>query len=137
MKSRPRLRWLPTVGVAAVLLACGDSSSEVSDDGGTVTCPQVLPCRDNRGTPNYTVPGYTTEIRPILNVVCVPCHNNDGGIGRYSETTYMAVSDQKESMLEFLGPAMDCNMPAPTGPQLSAPQRIALEEWLSCGAPNN
>jgi hypothetical protein len=30
-----------------------------------------------------------------------------------------------------------CMMPLPIGPQLSTAQRIALDEWLSCGGPNN
>jgi hypothetical protein len=129
-----RLPWLPVVGVAFALLACGNSSNEVGDDGGAVSCPQVLPCRDDNGAPNYSVPSYKTEIRPILQVACVTCHNDDGGIGGKSEASYMEVSNQVTSMADQV---TDCMMPPPTGPQLSTAQRIALEEWLSCGGPNN
>ncbi len=131
------LHWsvlgLTAAGVAAVLLACGDSSSGVGDAG--PMCPAVMPCRDDDGVPNYAVPSYKTEIRPILNVACVPCHNDDGGIGGKSETSYMKVSNQVVSMLSQVGPL--CAMPLATGPQLSTAQRLALEEWLSCGGPNN
>jgi hypothetical protein len=135
MKNRRRILERSAVGIAAALFACGGSSSGVSEEAWTPTCPAVMPCRDGHGVPNYTVPSYKTEIRPILEVACIPCHNSDGGIGGDPEDTYAEVSAQVESMLSQIGPL--CNMPLSNGPQLSAPQRIALEEWLSCGGPNN
>jgi hypothetical protein len=84
------------------------------------------------------VPSYEAEIRPILQEGCIPCHNSpsEGGIAYPSETSYLDVSSQVGSMLDQVGPSL-CAMPPPTGPQLSTAQRIALEEWLSCGGPDN
>jgi mono/diheme cytochrome c family protein len=79
------------------------------------------------------VPSYKTEIFPILQSGCIPCHGPDGTAGYY-ETTYADVAGQRESIESFVS---ICNMPPANGPQISTAQRIALLEWLSCGAPNN
>jgi uncharacterized membrane protein len=134
MTSRRSLLWLTPVGVAAALLACGDSSSDDVGDAGEA-CPVVVPCHDDRGTPNYAVPSYKTEIRPILQVACVPCHSSNGIASNTLETTYADVSNQVESMLDQAGTT--CMMPPPNGPQISTAQRVVLDEWLSCGGPNN
>jgi mono/diheme cytochrome c family protein len=134
MRGRWLLFWLAGTVVCAVPAACGAPTDVLGSDALAATCPPVVPCLGEDGGPNYAVPSYAAEIRPILQVVCVPCHG-PGGTAGDPETTYADVAAQVESMLSFAG-AM-CTMPPLEGPQITTAQRIALEEWLSCGAPNN
>jgi hypothetical protein len=44
------------------------------------------------------------------------------------------VYSQRSSMLNQIAL---CQMPPPNGPVMSDAQRVAVTEWLECGAPDN
>jgi len=110
-------------------MAIGCSSGNTNDAGvdGGPSCVAAPSC------PDAGAPSYATEIAPIIQEACVPCHGPGGSAGFY-ENTYAAVHAQYGNMLEFTN---SCEMPPLNGPQLSDAQRVALTAWLRCGAPDN
>jgi hypothetical protein len=128
-RSRARLprAWLPAALAGAVAIACS-SSNDASDGGGAGgSCESAPSC------PDAGAPSYQTQIVPILQASCIPCHGPSGTAG-YDEDTYADVYNQFGSMLSFVN---DCEMPPLNGPELSNADRITLTEWLRCGAPDN
>jgi hypothetical protein len=121
------------VVAAALVAACGSSSS-----GGP--CPNDLP--SSCPTP---APSYATDIVPIIQQSCFPCHAT-GGIeaGHFDYSTYAGLS---AAASEVLTQVNDCLMPpsAPIPgsgvdagtPPLTTEARLALLGWLVCGAPDN
>ena len=123
-----RRSW-PGVALAVAVLvsvACGSSSSDTSDAGGS-SCVSAPSC------PTTNVPSYQNEIAPIIQVACAQCHGPDGSAG-FDESTYADVHGQFGSMLSQVAL---CQMPPVNGPQLTDAQRVALTAWLKCGAPDN
>jgi hypothetical protein len=125
---------LPLVLFGAVASACSSSNGAGSagdgggGSGGEGTCAVANGCPD--GTPP---PSYANEIAPILTAECLQCHGPGGSAG-YDESTYAKVVAQRSPMLDQVN---GCLMPPVNGPAMSAAQRIALTEWLECGAPDN
>lgn len=89
-------------------------------------------------------PSYKTDIVPILQERCAPCHF-DGGVEdyMYDFSTYDSVDNADTSIQSQL---YRCEMPPALGipkihvapaPPLSDVQRLTLFNWLRCGAPNN
>jgi uncharacterized membrane protein len=113
------------VTALAAAIACGCSSSTPAGTG--AKCVTAASC------PEGDVPSYQTEIAPILQAACIPCHGPSGTAGFY-ETTYAEVSSQAGSMLSQVAV---CAMPPLNGPAMSDAQRVALTAWLRCGAPDN
>jgi mono/diheme cytochrome c family protein len=128
---------LAAVVAGAIAAACNIPSNDDADDAGSgSSCPSpVTSCPAD-------VPSYKTEIAPILQATCVPCHSPDGSEGSArgkdndgtSENTYALVSPQAQEMLLWTD---NCSMPPSNGPVMSDAQRAALETWLVCGAPDN
>jgi hypothetical protein len=125
MLARASRLWLPATLVAAVAIAC--SSSNDASDGGASSCVTAPSC------PDAGAPSYQTQIVPILQASCIPCHSPSGTAG-FDEETYTDVYNQFGSMLSFVN---NCEMPPLNGPELSDADRITLTEWLRCGAPDN
>jgi hypothetical protein len=119
---------LATVMAGAIAAACGTSSSDSSDagSGSTSSCMVSPSCPAD-------VPSYKTDIVPILQNACTPCHSPDGSAG-FSETTYALVYPQRASMLSQVAL---CAMPPLNGPVMSDAQRVELTAWLECNAPDN
>ena len=94
------------------------------------------------------VPSYTADIVPILHARCSPCHFEGGiedfsGPGGLNLSTYAAVDNADIAIQNRIA---DCNMPPLDGIKkyhvdaaapLSQMQRVALLDWLVCGALNN
>ncbi len=116
---------IAAVLAAAVVLACGSSSNDSRDAGGS-PCVSAPSCPAN-------VPSYKNDIVPILQNACIPCHSPTGNAG-YDESTYEQVYQQFGSILDQVSL---CQMPPLNGPVMSDTQRIALTGWLECGAPEN
>jgi uncharacterized membrane protein len=118
---------LGIVAAAAAVVANGCSSSNTPADASGSACVSSSSC------PEEDVPSYKTEIAPILQAACVPCHSPTGTAG-FNQTTYADVSSQAGSILSQVA---ICAMPPLNGPALSSAERIALTAWLRCGAPDN
>jgi hypothetical protein len=106
----------------------------------------AIPClKDLKNDCMKPVPGYETDIVPILQSRCSPCHFN-GGIESaiYDFSTYAGVDNAD---IAIQGEIYACKMPPvdgipeagvkPGSPPLTEAQRAALWNWLVCGAPNN
>jgi hypothetical protein len=117
----------PALLSCAVALACSSTPDKPADAGAAPSCPVAATC------PDGGVPSYQTEILPILQEACLPCHS-PGGTAGYNENSYEDVYNQRSPILDQV---YDCLMPPTNGPQLTSAQRVALTGWLECGAPNN
>jgi uncharacterized membrane protein len=119
------------LGLAAAIAAGGviacSSSSNDGTGGSASACISAPACPD--GGP----PSYKTEIAPILQEDCIPCHSPTGPAG-FDMTTYADVSGESGSILSQV---TVCRMPPSNGPTMTDAQRIALTAWLRCGAPDN
>ena len=125
--ARPRFfLTLPVALAGAVAIACSSSPADIPDSGGA-TCVSAAGC------PDGGAPSYKTQILPILQQDCIPCHSPTGTAGYY-ETSYADVYNQRSPMLDQV---TLCAMPPVGGPQLTSAQQIALTAWLECGAPDN
>ena len=111
---------------AGSVVACG-SSPGGGTGGGESACVSAPAC------PDAGVPSYQTEIAPILQQDCVPCHSPTGPAGFYM-TTYAEVHGEFGAILSQV---TVCQMPPLNGPVMTDDQRIALTAWLRCGAPDN
>jgi hypothetical protein len=122
--------------VAAAALGAGCSSSPPPAD----PCPDDLPA--SCPTPS---PSYASDIAPIVQQYCFPCHAT-GGIEaeHFDYSTYAGLYASRAVVLTQVN---DCLMPpsapipgygvdAGTAP-LTTEARLALLGWLVCGAPDN
>jgi uncharacterized membrane protein len=131
MNVRSRLRFGSpaclggVLAAAALCAACSSATPGESADSGS-SAPAPLSC-------DAGVPSYKSVIVPILQQDCLPCHS-PGGIGGFDESTYADVSAQAGNMLTMV---VQGAMPPANGPQMTSAQRVALTDWLECGAPNN
>jgi hypothetical protein len=126
------MRLVLVSAALVVLAACTSSSGGSSSSGsssGATTCPDDLPaaCPTN-------APTYTTDIAPIVQASCTPCHAPGGTESGRLLTTYAGISAQSGSALNQV---YACRMPPLGSPRLSAADRTALMAWLVCGAPND
>jgi|HubBroStandDraft_1064217.scaffolds.fasta_scaffold280726_2 hypothetical protein len=125
-------------------LATGCSSGstpETPDASGDA----ALPCLNLKNDCVHPVPSYTTDIVPILQSRCAPCHFN-GGIeaALYDFSTYAGVDNAD---IAIQAEIYACKMPPvdgipeagvkPGSPPLTDAQRATLWNWLVCGAHNN
>ena len=91
-------------------------------------CPNDLPASCPPGAPSYK-----TDIVPLIQLRCFPCHAPGGQAGR-PLNSYGALFAQRGSVLDQVD---NCIMPPPTAPALAATERAVLLVWLVCNAPNN
>jgi hypothetical protein len=136
MTVSPKLHVLFSIFAAGwVSLGCSGPSNEGASDAGTSTglCPSDIPALSPDGSCPMPTPSYQTDIVPILERDCIPCHGPTGTAG-HDETTYAEVANQA-------GPIFDqvsaCLMPTAGSPQLTATERLTLLDWLVCSAPDN
>ncbi len=109
-----------------VVAACSSSSS--GGAGGSASA-----CVSAQACPDAGVPSYQTDIVPLLQQDCIPCHSPTGEAG-FDMTTYAKVSGEAGSMLSQV---TLCQMPPLDGPSMTEAQRITLTAWLRCAAPDN
>lgn len=110
-------------GAALALLvgACGGSSD--------ANCPNDLPA----ACPS-TPPSFATDVQPILGNNCRTCHSPGGQESSIPLLTYDQVFQRRSSVLNQVHA---CRMPPDGSPAPSATERVLLQAWLVCGAPNN
>jgi hypothetical protein len=121
--------WL--IGVVLLTAGCKDSTPESGrPDAQAASCPgdTVTSCP-------ASVPSYAKDVIPIVHARCAVCHFANNDAGHWPLDDYKTVFDWKDSILGYV---RDCSQPPPdSGIALSASERITLEAWLFCGAPNN
>ena len=118
--------------IAFTLPACNSSQGSAGDAGADAGAGP--PCLVDLPTScPASVPGYKTDIAPILRQYCVYCHGPSGLAG-YPETTYDEVYAQRSAILDQV---YGCMMPPSGVPTMSAQDRVALLSWLVCNAPDN
>jgi hypothetical protein len=127
--------WFGLVALAAGTFGCGSSSNGSPSDAGASTglCPDDVPDLGADGSCPVALPSYQVDVAPILQRDCIPCHGPSGAAG-YDETSYSQVYDQRGAILSQVSA---CLMPSVGSPQLTIPERLALLDWLVCGAPDN
>jgi mono/diheme cytochrome c family protein len=85
------------------------------------------------GCPDAGAPSYASEVLPIFQQACIPCHSPSGTAG-YDESSYADIFGQRSPILDQVN---GCEMPPVNGPVMTSAQRVAMTAWLECGAPNN
>lgn len=118
----------------AVLTACGNSPGAAArDDAAEPTVESALRTSCEASTPSaceQPSPKYT-DIAPILQKSCNPCHN--GEVGPWPLTNYDDVAAWDDVIWQDLS---SCNMPPlDGGVALTAAGRRAIIDWVQCGDP--
>jgi hypothetical protein len=119
--------WLAAALAAGGVIACSSPSSDATGAGGGSACVSATAC------PDAGVPSYKSDIAPILEENCIPCHSPTGPAG-FDMTTYTKVYGEFGSILSQV---TVCEMPPLSYPTMAESQRITLTAWLRCGAPDN
>ena len=92
-------------------------------------CPNDLPA--SCVTP---VPSYQTVVSPIFGAYCVTCHSPGGQGASVPLESYAQIYSLRSEVLDQI---YSCRMPTPGAPQPSEAERLAVLQWLVCGAPEN
>jgi len=131
-----RLRAFFLAVLAPSLVGC--STGDAVDAG--IPCPNDIPA----ACPAQ-VPSYATDIAPLLQERCAPCHFSGGAAGpTWDLSTYSRVfmvrsaifTQVSECLMPPVGGVADAGVEA-GAPGLSESQRVTLFSWLKCNAPNN
>lgn len=123
-----------------LLAACGDtegstagggasSSANTSGAGGSSSCPDDLP--ESCPSP---APGWAKDIAPVIEARCASCHVQGGVAADKPFTNHDQVFSRKGAVLNQV---YACKMPPEGATPLSTVERLALESWLVCGAPDD
>jgi hypothetical protein len=125
--------------VALALAACGGTSSSGTGGGGSGSaCPNDLPAKCT------TAPSYKSDVAPIIERHCQPCHAPGAEEAVMPFVTYGEVHDDASAVLDQV---YACRMPnkgdttvsAAVQKQLplSTSERQTLLLWLICNSPDN
>jgi hypothetical protein len=82
-------------------------------------------------------PSYATEIGPLTQRTCVPCHSHGGVASDRDLTTYKNLTRLETTAFIQVN---ECLMPpADAGPDVAMTheERTELLQWFVCGSPNN
>lgn len=122
-----------------LLAACGDTGgstaggggagTSVSGAGGSSNCPDDLP--ESCPSP---APGWAKDVAPVIEARCSSCHVQGGAAADKPFTTHAQVFSRKGSVLNQV---YACKMPPEGATPLSTAERLAIESWLVCGAPDD
>jgi|SRR5580700_1434726 hypothetical protein len=148
MNMRPFFEILGLLALAACTSPA--ASPEQEDDAasdGSEACP-VYP-KNASCTDPKSPPSYASDIVPIIQARCSPCHL-PGGIAatagaQYDFSVYANVDNAETAILNELA---TCSMPPINGypafgiapmtvPGISTEQVDTFVDWFECGAPNN
>jgi hypothetical protein len=95
-----------------------------------LSCPNDLPA----SCPS-AAPSYSSDIVPLIETRCFPCHDVGGLAGpNWLLTSYDAVYARR---MDVLTQVYACAMPPLDGVQPTSDERKALLDWLICLSPNN
>jgi hypothetical protein len=110
------------MGLAPLGVSCGGTPA--------TSCPAVP-----SSCPS-PVPSYATDVAPIIQQLCVPCH---APMGLEPKQQYETYAEVKSFEMDILFKLRGCTDPMPPvgSPPLSDAQRATLVGWLYCDAPNN
>jgi uncharacterized membrane protein len=121
---------LVTGALGLAIATIGACSSDASSDGDqSASCPNDLPA--SGPTPP---PSYAKDIAPIVEQTCATCHFPGGPEADRQLVTYDELHADRSAALNQIHA---CNMPPPTSSPLTAKERLLLQSWFVCGAPNN
>lgn len=128
-RSLVRLLLAHAAAFAAVgfMAACGGGSS---DDSTQASCPKVgsVTCP----TPQ---PSFKTDIQPLIEKRCYPCHGPGGiEVSQHNFTNYNDISADIGDIATQIG---TCMMPEPDAAPLTAEELTEFLQWIECNSPNN
>ncbi len=124
----------------ALLVVLGGAALAACSSPSAPSCPSDLPASCPTPTPSYK-----TDVVPIIQGYCYPCHG-PGGIEQaaFDYTTYQGVYASRSAILDQV---YSCVMPPTAGesipgvdggsPSLTLDARVKLLGWLVCEAPDN
>lgn len=104
--------------------------TDLAGDDLASLCPNNLPA----DCPNDMGPSYMSQIGPLVDDRCVPCHSPGGLASDKPLQTYSEVHNLRS---EVLTQVYSCTMPPADAGVLSPAQRLMLLQWLVCHSPNN
>jgi hypothetical protein len=148
MNMRLLFGLLPLLALAACTSpAASPEEEEDATSDASEACP-VYP-KNASCTDPKSPPSYASDIAPIIQARCSPCHLS-GGVAvaagaQYNFSVYANVDNAETAILNELA---TCSMPpihgypafgiAPnTAPAISTEQVDTFVDWFECGAPNN
>jgi hypothetical protein len=110
---------------------------DVVSDGGAAEANSPPPCPD-LGYPSCPSPppSWATEVRPIVDLYCAPCHFN-GGTGVQKGDDFSTAAGIGHVLTTSLTDLHVCSMPPADAAVMPTARRETLLEWLACGAPDN
>ncbi len=106
-----------------------DLAGEAPEDMASL-CPNNVP----KDCPNDMGPSYQSQIAPLIDEVCVPCHSP---AGLASDKPLQSYNEVHNLRTEVLTQVASCTMPPSDGGVLSMAERLMLMQWLVCHSPNN
>jgi hypothetical protein len=114
-----------------VLAAC---SSEAPPPAAACPMPPSRACPSPPAAP----PSYKTDVRPILEAYCAPCHFPGGtAVASSPSNDYTTYATGRGKYSAFPGVLLQCLMPLNDAGALPLADKQTLVEWASCGSPNN
>jgi hypothetical protein len=116
-----------------LLAACGGTEGTTTTGaggaGGGASCPNDLP--ESCPSP---APGWKSDVAPVIAARCASCHEEGGAASKQPLTSHAQVYSRKGAVLNQI---YGCNMPPEGATPLTAAERLAIEAWLVCGAPDD
>jgi hypothetical protein len=100
-----------------------------SGAGGSSSCPDDLPA-----SCSSPAPGWAKDVAPVIEARCASCHVKGGTAADKPLTDHAQVFSRKGSVLNQV---YACKMPPEGATPLSTAERLAIETWLVCGAPDD
>lgn len=112
-------------GLAVIVLGAGCPSMKDPP----VNCPSDTPAACPAA-----MPSFAADVAPIFSSICASCHTPGQQMGSTPLDSYAQIKAEAVTISTELD---DCLMPPVNGPKLSEAQRLTIETWLVCGAPEN
>lgn len=106
--------------------SAGGGGASSSTSGGGEACPNDLP----KDCPSPE-PLYTSNVAPVIESRCLPCHAAGGPAATTPLGDYADVYTRRTTVLTRV---FACKMPPADAPALTADERATLLGWLVCGA---
>lgn len=125
--------WLFSLPLLAACGGVGEPTSATTTGsggaGGSALCPNDLP--ESCPSP---APTWKADVAPMIEDHCVTCHAAGGTAADKPLTTYAQLFSRKGGVLNQV---YGCDMPPEGANPLSKAERLTIESWLVCGAPDD
>jgi uncharacterized membrane protein len=122
-----RAAVIAVIAASSIAGGCGSSSPPPAP-----SCPNDTP--DSCPSP---MPSYATDVAPILQNRCVPCHGPGGVEAVRPFDTYANITRTSDNPNRMLTQIHACLMPPADQPQLTADERKIILGWIVCNTPDN